>query len=827
MNRLFLCFKLILRDARQGELTLLITALIIAVASSTAISLFSDRLNRTMGFQAAEFMAGDLVITSTQPIAQDWLNKARQLELKQARTAEFSSVLMENEEFILVSVKAVSDQYPLRGYLKTSTNDFKHEQRNEKGPEPGNAWVDQRILSSLKLNIGDTITVGEHPLILSRILNYETDKRGDLYSFSPRVMISDHDLNATQVIQPGSHVHYFFQFSGNEKAISDYNHWIKPQLNSSQRLMDINEDRPELGNALKRAERYLGLSSIIVVMIAGVAIAMATQRYSERHFDSIAILKCLGCTQKEIVFIFFCQFLWIGLTASTFGVIVGWYFQEILFLLLQSLLPASVATPSISAALFGILSGMAILFAFALPPLLRLRKVSALRVFRRELDPLPSHALLIFGLIMTLLWLLIWQYTDDLKLTATILGSGCLFILALKLLLNSSLVLLQRFLPRLQLKPRLALQNLIRNKNATTTQIMAFSLTWLAMILSYSIRTDLLNDWQNQLPEKAANHFVLNIMPDQIEQFRHWLDEKDITQNHFYPVIRGRLTRINGTGVQQIVSKESRGERATHRDLSLTWTEQKTLENKTAKGHWNPVKSHQLSIEKKLADSLKVDLGDQLTFTIGHELITAEVIQIRHVNWDSMKPNFYMIFSPGTLDNFATTYLSSFYLPAENKHQLNPLLKKFPNITLLEVDIILKQFNTILQQITQAINYLLYMALLAGFSVLLATLYASLDQRIYEATIIRTLGADKSLLRYAQLIEFCLLGAVSGLLAVFFSQTLIYLLYEWVLHMEFEINILVCIAVPLLSMVLICLAGYRGIKKSLNQPPIQVLADIN
>ena len=309
MNRVNLGLRLLFRDGRSGELNLLVIALIIAVTSSTAVSLFADRLHHSMSTQAAEFLAADLVITSPGLIPPQWLSKAQSLHLNTARTAEFSTVLIENDELLLAGTKAVSSQYPLRGYLKTVTADYSTETIRHQGPEQGEVWVDKRILSALKMALGNDLQVGEKTLRITRLISYEPDKRGDLYSFSPRVMMNDTDLAATQVLKPGSHVHYFFQFSGPATAIKQFNHWVKPQLNASQRIMDIHQDRPQLGNALSRAERYLGLSSIVVILIAGVAIAMSTRRYSERHFDTTALLRCLGCNSMKLSAYIYCNLL--------------------------------------------------------------------------------------------------------------------------------------------------------------------------------------------------------------------------------------------------------------------------------------------------------------------------------------------------------------------------------------------------------------------------------------------------------------------------------------------------------------------------------------
>ena len=827
MNRFMLAFRLLIRDSRSGELTILLAALVIAVTSSTAITLFADRLHRTMTTQAADFLAADLVIASPSRIPEPWLAKARQLNLSAAETIEFSSVLIENDELLLAGVKAVSPHYPLRGFLKITDSDFKAERTVHSGPTFGHAWVDQRILSALKLKIGDTLTVGEKALTISHTIVYEPDKRGNLYSLSPRVMMNVADLPAARVIQPGSHVHYFFQFSGNPDAVTAFNHWIKPKLNPSQRLMDIHEDRPELGTALDRAERYLGLSSIVIILIAGVAIATATRRYSERHFNATAILRCLGCKQQDILWLYSSQFILLGALGSSVGCLFGWFAQEALFQLLKNLLPQQVAQPGLLAVIFGFGTGMAILLGFALPPLLRLKRVSPLRVLRRDLEPLPTSAWLVYGLATGIITLFIWRYTEDFQMTAIIIGVGLIALLVLGLLVYGLLSAARKLLPRFNMTWRFGVQGLTRNSQASVNQILAFSITLVAMTLSFTVRNDLLDDWQRQLPEDAPNYFVLNIFPGQQQVLHQDLKDRKISGSRFYPVVRGRLVAINDNPVQQIVSKDSQGEQATHRDLSLTWSAQLPEDNRITAGHWwHSDKTGLVSIEQKLAKSLKVDLGDVLTFTVGSEQFNATVTSIRAVKWDTMKPNFYMIFSPGTLDRFANTFITSFYLPETQKNLLNELVKKYPSITVLEVDLILKQFKSILAQLTQAINYLLYFALLAGFTVLFSAVNASLDYRIHEGALMRTLGAHRSFLRKTHMIEFSLLGFSAGVLAVALSEIVLFALYHQVLHLDYAPNRMLWVVMPLISALFVGLAGYWRVKDVVNKSPLSMLREV-
>jgi putative ABC transport system permease protein len=827
MPELKLALRLLYRDGRSGELTILVLALIIAVTSSTAIALFTDRLQQTMGRQAADFLAADLVISSSSPIPKNWHKKAKTLQLKQSSTTEFSSVLMENQSLLLAGIKAVTALYPLRGQLKITASDLANPEQTNQGPTSSEAWIEPRILSALKLQIGDILTIGEQPLKVTRLITYEPDKGGDLYSLQPRVMINHADLESTHVIQPGSHIHYSFQFVGSERNLVEFKRWVKPKLNPSQRILDIYEERPRLGSALSRAERYLGLSSIIVVLIAGIAIAMATRRYGERHFNATALLRCLGCKQSKIIRLYALQFLVLGGSASLLGCLFGWFAQEGLFQLLRDLLPTSIASASAFSLLFGFATGMVILIGFALPPLLQLKKVSPLRLLRHDLDPLPSSGWLIYGLALSVIGLLAWYYTDDLVMTLIVIGVGLLTASIMAGIVWLLIKLSSKSFGQLDIGWRFGLQSLSRQPVKTISQILAFTVTLAAMILSFSVRNDLLDDWRAQLPESAPNHFAINIFNKDKTSFKKQLDEQQVVSSDFFPITRGRLVEINGVKVQKIVSKESTGARATQRQLSLTTSATPPDGNQIVAGKWwLSSGKNVVSIEQKLSQSLKVGIGDELTFTIGSEQIKATVSNVRSVNWDTMKPNFYFIFPPSTLDQFPQTYLTSFYLPPEKKRVLNHLVEQFPSITLLDVETLLNQFKMILSQLTAAINYLLYFALAAGFTVLFAAVYATLDDRIHNSALMRTLGAKRHLIRKVQLIEFTLLGFISGLLATVIAELILSLLYNQLFSMPHQANLALLLLTPLAGGLFVGLAGYIGIRHVMEMPPASILRNL-
>jgi putative ABC transport system permease protein len=825
MNHPTLALKLLARDWRSGELTLLVMALFIAVTAATAVSLLGDRLERTMTRQAAEFLGADLSVNGHQVPPTQWQQQAHDLGLQSAVTAEFSSMLVENEALLLVGVKAIPEGYPLRGALKTSSATEAISETHAV-PALGEVWVEPRVLVSLHLKLGDTLTVGERALRIMRLIEYEPDRRGDIYSLSPRVLINAADLAATRIVQPGSHVHYYSLFSGPPTAIGRLKAWLKPQLQAGQHISDINEDRPELGNAIVRAERFLGLASIAVVLIAGVAIAMSARRYTERHFDLMAIMKCLGARERDVLGIALWQFLFAGLITTSFGCIAGWGLQQLMVHLVGDLLPAGLAPAGPLSWLFGLGTGLLILFGFSLPPILRLKRLPPLRVLRRELEPLPASALFIYGSAGLTLALLLWRYTGDWKSTLTVLGV-CASILAGFASLAFGLLRLARLLmPRVSLPTRLGLQHLARQPRLGITQILAFSITLTAMQIIFLVRTELIQQWQQQLPVDAPNHFALNLFDADREPFRALLQQSGIKGSALYPVVRGRLIAINERDVAGLIKGDSRAEGAINRELSLTWGDILPPDNRIIAGTWWNSTDAGVSIEQELAKRLGVALGDRLSFSIGGQTLIAPVTSTRSVHWDSMTPNFYMIFSPGTLDGYPHTWLTSFHVPAADKTILPRLAKAFPGMTLLAVDALIGQFQAIVQQVTLAVEFVLALALLAGFTVLFATVRLTLDERAHENAVVRAMGGEQRLIRQAQWVEFGSLGLMAGLISALLAELIVFVVYSQVLELDYRIHWWNFMMSPVLGGLAVGIAGYLNTRKIVTTSPLEVLRQL-
>jgi putative ABC transport system permease protein len=823
-----LAWRLLVRDWRTGELRVLAAAMVIAVSAVTAISFFSDRLNRAMTYQSADLLGADLRLTSAESVPTSWLKAATDHDLRQAETRDFTSVVVRGEKLQLASIKAAGMGYPLRGVLRTAPALYAPETKTDEIPLPGTAWAEPRVLQALDLTIGARIEIGSASFVVTRVLTYEPGRGGSFFTLAPRVLIHRDDVGRTGVIQPGSRVTYSYLFAGIDTDLTRYKDWLKTRLGPHHQLLDVRDGDSSLGRALGRAERYLGLTSLLAVILAGVAIAMGARRYSERHFDVSAMLRCFGATQRDLVALFVPQFLLLGLIASVIGCVFGWFTQEAIFYLLKDLRPTRLPAAGIAPVAFGFFTGLLALAGFALPPLLRLKHVPPLRVIRREMAPLPPTAWFVYGSATMAILILMWRFTGNLLLTASVLAGSLAAALSLAAIAGVMLALSRRVQQRVGVAWRFGMNNLWRRTRTSIGQILAFGLALMAMAVIALLRTDLLNTWQTQLPPDTPNHFAFNILPQDVPALKQFFTTKRIPTSTLYPMVRGRLTGINGKPVVKDVTKEESGNEATQRELNLTWTNTMPSDNRLVRGTWwsRSTPGNRVSVEERLAKKLGIGLEDELTFSIAGAELQARVANIRSVQWDSFHPNFYMIFPPGTLDSFPATYLTSFYLGPDQKPQLTSLVRAFPAVTVLEMDQVLAQVRSILAQVTAAVELVLLFVLAAGFAVLFAALAASLDERLYEGALLRALGASREQLRAAHFAEFFVLGLLAGLLAAIGTELIVYMLYTRAFELEYSFKWPVWLAAPLAGGLLIGLAGYFGTRRIVRQSPLTVLREL-
>ncbi|MGP5109611.1 ABC transporter permease [Pseudomonas helleri] len=824
---LSLALRQLLRDARAGELRVLFFAVLVAVAASTAIGYFGARLNGAMVLRATEFLGADLVLEGSSPAREEQIRVGNELGLKHAQIVEFSSVIATDNGIQLSSIKAADDAYPLRGQLKSAAQPYGEEQPGG-GPKSGQAWVEPRLLTALDLKVGDDIDVGSKTVKITRVLTYEPDRAGNFYSLTPRVLINLDDLQATGIVQPGSRVSFRELWRGEAPALQSYRDVIQPGLEANQRLLDGRDGNQQIGGALGKAERYLNMASLVAVLLAGVAVALSATRFANRRFDASALLRCLGLSRRETLWLFSLQLAMLGLLASVTGALLGWLAQLGLFALLHDLLPNDVPPGGVMLALAGMGTGLVALAGFALPPLAALGRVPPLRVLRRDILPIPASTWTVYGAALLALGLIMWRMSLDLVLTFALLGGGVIAALILGGLLLLGLKGLRRGLARASLPWRLGLGQLLRQPLAAAGQALAFGLILLSMALIALLRGELLDTWQNQLPKDAPNYFALNILPTDKDAFGARLHELQAQAAPIYPVVPGRLISINGEPVQEIVTKDSSGDKAVQRDLSLTWAADLPEGNELTAGQWWSAQPPQgvpgVSVEAKVAESLKLKLGDHLVFTVAGVNREAQVTSLRSINWDNFQPNFFMIFQPGTLQDLPTTYLTSFYLAPGHDTQIIELSRSFPAVTILPIDALLEQLRSILAQVTIAIEYVLLFVLAAGMTVLFSGLQSTLDERIRQGALLRALGAERQLLIKARRIEFGLLGATSGLLAAVGAELVSLVLYRYAFDLPWHPHPWLLL-LPVLGAVMVGGAGVFGTRRALNASPLTVLRE--
>ncbi|MFA5630586.1 MAG: FtsX-like permease family protein [Porticoccaceae bacterium] len=812
MRSFSLALQLLRRDWRCGELATLLFSLLIAVSAVLAINLVTERLSAGMGVESAELLGGDLVVRSNGQPDPAWRTKADELGIASAQIHRFDSVIFYGDEMLLVSVKAVSDDYPLLGQLEVKSRTDEPPQAVDRIPAPGSAWVDARVLERLGAEIGDTLEFGATHLQITHILTFEPDQGSGLFQFSPRMLVNEADLAAAEVVGPGSRIRYRSLFAGGD--IAGFQAWLEPRLAADQRLAQPGTGENRASATLRKATQYIRIATLLTIVLAAIAIALAARRYSERQFDTSAMLRCLGAPRRRVLRLYIYQLLILTGVAIMAASVLGWAAHWLIARALAPILPLQLPAAGWSPWLASWGSALLLVAGFALPPVLHLGATTPLRVLRRDLTPQPLSAWLVYGLAAGSQSLLLFLLFDDLtEMLLVLLGAG----LALLLVGGGIQAALKRL--KALVRPSSLLSRSIRNlalhAAISTSQIMAFTITLMLLILVTQLRTGLLDEWRLQLPGDAPNHFAFNIYPEQVEELSAALQERARTRP-FYPVVRGRMLAINGDAEAVARAGDNR------REHNLTWTDDLAGDNEILQGTWPP-RYGEVSVEAEYAERLGLSLGDTLSFNVGGTRFDATVSSLRSVVWESFSPNFFLIFSGEQLADMPATYLTSFYLPAGNGDLLRQLAGEFPAMTLIDVDAILERMQLILSQVSITVELVMLFILLGGFAVLFSTLQSTAETRRQEGALMRALGASRGYLRNACLMEFGLIGLIAGALAITGAEIATAILYIQVFEMRFTPSPLLWIAVPLLSSVVVATVGYAASRGILDVSPVEVL----
>ena len=767
MSLLRLALRMALREWRTGELRVLWVAVLIAVTGLASLDGFTTRMHAALRQESHRLLGADLVLVSDHAPDRALMVQAQQRGLRTAEVAQFPSMVGGVGQNRLAQVKAVGTGYPLRGRLRIADAVLGPDRPAAGIPLPGTVWLEPRLAQALRVHVGSEIELGYSKLKVAALLTNDPDLGGEIFNLAPWLIANRLDIPATKLIMPGSRVSYRLLFAGNPSRVKAFRSALAQRLSRGQKLLTVADARPQIREMLEKAEKYLGLAVLLSVVLAAVAILLAARHFVRRHLDVCALLRCFGARQQTIVELFMLQITGTGLLAAASGMALGYAGQSILSGLVDNLthltLPPVTALPFLQAGL----AGMLLLIGFSLPALLALRNVSALRILRRDSVAYNGWSALAYSVgLFALAGLIFWEVGDaglTLWVTAALAGFMVLTAIAAWALILAA--------GRLGEYNRLGwgqgLLNLRRRSVSSIIQVSAFTLAMLCLLLLSAVRGDLLDDWRNTLPAHAPNRFVINIQPQQLAGLRLFFQQRGMNDVTFFPMIRGRLTAINGRQVNSAEYADSQTRRLLNREFNLSYVDRLAADTVFAAGtQWsgaNPL--NQFSVEQGIADRLHLKLGDSLIFDVGGTLVSAPVTSLRKVKWDSFKVNFFVVANSALLQNMPAGYVTSFYLPPTRIAVLNELINAYPNLTVIDVSAILHTIETELTQATEAVEFVFLFSLASALAVLYAAIVATRDERARETAVWRVLGASRRQLRIVQTVEFAATGVLAGLLA--------------------------------------------------------------
>lgn len=813
----------------SGGVRVLLLALILAVAATTAVGFFTDRIQSALVRQGGLLLGADLVISADHVLPEKYLQQAQQNNLKTTSTLEFPSMVVQDDLSQLAEIKAVGDGFPLRGELTIASQMVGGGTIAKAIPAPGTVWIEPRLASLLAVKVGDSVEVGERKLQISAILQREPSRGGDMFNIAPRLLMNAVDVPSTKLIQFGSRARYQILVAADAGAIDRYSAWASPQLARGERIEDVRSARPEMKSALDKAQQFLGLSAMVSVILAMVAMSLASLPYVQGSLDSYALMRCFGASRRLIMQILLYQTLLLALAGSVIGCLLGLAAQAGLATLAGSLFLETLPSPGWLPALSGMLAGLATMLTVVWPHLLRLRDVPALRILRRDLGDLDGAGWLSFVPAFLVMAGLIFWHAGNIKLGSVTLLAFLGLLLVTGLLAYAGGKFLHRLPETSSGAWKLGLAGLKRRPGMAMAQVTGFSLGLMALILLTLVRGDLVQSWQASLPPDAPNRFIISIQPTQIAGVKDFLARSGLAGSDVFPMVRGRLIAINEQPLNTAKYQDEKARRLAEREFNLSWAANMQVGNQLLAGRWWVPQEYgkpMLSLEQGLADSLGIRLGDRLTYDIAGSKLTLTVTSLRKVQWDSMRANFFAVVPPGVLNGFSASYITSFHLPLGQDEPLNRLIKRFPNLTVIDIASLMEQVRGIMNKMTYAIEYVFGFSQLTGLAVLYAALVATREERVREATLLRVLGASRRQVTHAVLAEFFCIGLLAAIVATVAASALAYYVSVHVLDIAYRFNLPLALLALSGASVLVPAAAWLGVRGFLNQPPRQLLQSI-
>ncbi|THF58115.1 ABC transporter permease [Pseudothauera rhizosphaerae] len=820
-----LAFRMMLRDLRAGELHLLGLAILIAVASLTSVGFLADRVGRGLDREANQLLGGDLLLRADQPWPAQFVDEARMRGLASTGTVLFTSMASTEERAVLAGVKAVEEGYPLRGAVRIAPGPNQPDADSGRVPASGEVWLDERLLAELGVQVGDRVGFGLVEFRVGGMVSFESDRGANFFSLLPRAIFNAADLPATGLLVEGSRATWRLHLAGSPEAVAGYERWAKQNLGRGQAVESIENARPEVRTALDQAQRFLRLAALLAVVLAAVAVGLSSRRFLQRHLDGCAVMRCLGAGQGQVLRLFIGEFLLFGLAAALAGAALGWATQFALAGVLAEVVATSLPAPSLLPLAHGIAVGLVLLVGFALPQLLRLGAVPTLRVLRRELGGVEPVTGAAWAAGAVALLAIIFWIAAELRLGLLVAGGFGValgvFALAARLVLGAA--------ARLRAGGpaggwRYGLAALGRRMGGSVIQATALGLGLTALLLLTLIRADLLETWRGSAPPDAPNRFVINIQPGQQAGIEALFRDAGLPVPELLPMIRGRMSTINGAPVDPNNFEDRRTRRLAEREFNLSYGARLPSGNRISAGAWHgEADTPQFSVEEGLARTFSLKVGDRVAFEVAGQTLEAPITSVRRLEWDSMRVNFFFIASSGVLAGHPASMITSFHLPPERHDFTAHLVREFPNLSVIDITAMLAQVQAMMDKLIVVVQFVFGFSLAAGLVVLFAALQATHDEREYELAMLRTLGARNRQVRHALFAEFLVLGAVAGVLAGIGASAIGWALADQVFRMEYLPGVLPVLGGAAAGALGVLAGGWLGVRGLLARPPLASL----
>lgn len=819
---------------RAGALRVLVFALVLAVVAITAVGFFTQRVETALNQQGGLLLGGDIAILADHPIADSFEKSAMAQGISSVSTYEFASMVVFGDVNQLAEIKAVGQGFPLRGDLTIGQNAGVAGKIVKFVPNAGEVWLEPRLANMLNTKVGDVLEVGERKLTVSAILLREPSRGGDMFGFAPRLMMNALDLPSTKLIQYGSRVKYQLLLAASPQKINQFYAKTKSLLGRGEKIQDVRNARPEIKLALDKAQQFLGLSAMVSVILAMVAMLLSSMPYIKQSLDTFALMRCFGASKNTVLQVLAIQTLLIAFLSALLGVAIGFIAQLGLASLAGSLFLEALPPVSATPVFVGMSASIAMMFAVVLPHAWQMRNLTAMNILRRETlaQPLSVRAkFLPAALVMCVM--VFWQ-AHDVKLALSTIFAMLLLCAAIA---GFSYVLVGFASRSFSLSPnrqmvndiKLGLLGLKRRFGLSTVQMIGFSMGLMVLMLLALIRGDLIRNWQASLPVDAPNRFVINIQPAQIKGVEEFFKQQHIQDATIFPMVRGRLVSKNSKALNTAQWTDDRAKRLAERDFNLSWAAQMQSDNKLISGRWWTPQEYgkpYISIEQDLANTLGIQLGDHLLFDVAGSPLTLTVTSLRKVDWGTMRANFFAVTPPSVLDEYSANYISSFHLPLGADKSLNQLIRDYPNFTVIDIAALMQQVRGIMQKMSSTIQYVFVFSLIAGVAVLYAALVATREERLAEATLLRVFGATRRQVGIAYVAEFACIGLVAAFVAAVAANSLAYYISVSVLDIPFQFNVSLAISTMLISATAIPLAAWLGLRGFLNVPARKLLNSI-